>query len=86
VDPNILSLKQLSETLNKAEVLAAEIALIINSIADEEEKSQALSHASNVAGRPRTTSDLQLRSRPPGSASRVEVPMYRTRRVYPNGR
>jgi len=73
VDPNILSLNQLSETLSKAEVLAAEIALIINSIADEEEKSQVLSHASNVAGRPRTTSDLQLRNRPPGSASRVEV-------------
>jgi hypothetical protein len=34
VDPNILSLNQLSETLNKAEVLAAEIALIINSIAE----------------------------------------------------
>ena len=65
MDPNILSLNQLSETLNKAEVLAAEIALIITSIADEQAKSQVLSHASNIAGRPRTTSDLQLRNRPP---------------------
>jgi hypothetical protein len=51
VDPNILSLYQLSETLNKADALAAEIAITINSIANGEEKSQVLSHAGNVAGR-----------------------------------
>lgn len=73
MDPNILSLNQLSETLNKADVLAAEVAIIINNIASEEEKSQVLSNASNVAGRPRSTFDLQLPNRPPERASRVEV-------------
>jgi hypothetical protein len=51
VDPNILSLYQLSETLNKADALAAEIAITSNSTANGEEKSQVLSHAGNVAGR-----------------------------------
>jgi hypothetical protein len=73
VDPNILSLNQLSEILNKADVLAAELAAIINSIANEEEKSRVSGHASNVAGRPRTTVDLQLQNRPPGYANRGEV-------------
>jgi hypothetical protein len=51
--PNILSLNQLSETLNKAEVFAAEIACVFSNIADGEEKLQVSSRASKVARRHR---------------------------------
>jgi hypothetical protein len=52
VDPNIASLNRLSEILNKADVLAEEIAKIINNIGGEGGKPQALGEASKVACRP----------------------------------
>jgi hypothetical protein len=76
VAPNIASLNRLSEILNKADVLAEEIAKIINNIGSEGEKPQALGEASKVACRP------LLIDRPHASASRTRVP----RKPKPQGK
>lgn len=77
MDPNIASLNRLSEILNKADVLAEEIAKIINNIGSEGEKPQALGEASKVACRRPLLID-----RPHASASRTRVP----RKPKPQGK
>jgi hypothetical protein len=77
VDPNIGSLNRLSEILKKADVLAEEIANIINNIGGQGEQRQALGE---VPGS--TTSASLLKDRPHASASRTKV----ARKPKPQGK